>query len=276
ARAFRSWVDELGLVRVRGALLPEHGMELRNRVEDEAKRRWRAARAAGGEMEPFEAHAHDAFIDLLSGAMGGNAPGGRAGDGGSPEDDGGSGSGGGGLAVRPRARRAEVVFVCDLNAARRGHPLPGEPCHVVGGGRVPVQTILDAVDDAFVKLVTHDGVRIDSVLNLGRYRRAELQSALDLGAPPGFAGAVCVEAGCTRRYGLEWDHINPVTNAGPTSFDNLAPRCWPHHQAKTKREREAGMYDTSRIRRVNDDPSRGGPFDDATDDGDDDERGPPC
>jgi hypothetical protein len=35
---------------------------------------------------------------------------------------------------------------------------------------------------------------------------------------------VCVEEGCDRRYGLEWDHVDPVANGGPTSLENLEPR----------------------------------------------------
>jgi hypothetical protein len=30
-----------------------------------------------------------------------------------------------------------------------------------------------------------------------------------------------------RRYGLEWDHVDPVAHNGPTSFDNLRTRCNP-------------------------------------------------
>ena len=51
----------------------------------------------------------------------------------------------------------------------------------------------------------------------------------------------CCEPGCERRYGLEWDHIDPMANQGPTSFENLAARCYPHHQEKTKRDRAAGL-----------------------------------
>jgi hypothetical protein len=151
-----------------------------------------------------------------------------------------------------------VVFVIDVAAARRGHAHAGEPCHVIGGGRVPVGVVLDAVcDDAFVKLVTHDGVRIESVLHLGRHRRAELATALDLGPPPHFAGKQCCEPGCTRRYGLEWDHVDPVANGGVTSFANLVARCWPHHRDKTERDRAAGLLDGRRRGRGSDVAGRG-------------------
>jgi 5-methylcytosine-specific restriction endonuclease McrA len=40
---------------------------------------------------------------------------------------------------------------------------------------------------------------------------------------------------------LEWDHVDPRANGGPTSFVNLEPLCWPHHQEKTERDRKAGL-----------------------------------
>jgi len=58
---------------------------------------------------------------------------------------------------------------------------------------------------------------------------------------PAFDGVGCVEAGCGRRYGLEWDHVDPVANRGLTCFENLKARCWPHHRAKTERDRQAGL-----------------------------------
>ena len=65
--------------------------------------------------------------------------------------------------------------------------------------------------------------------HFGRHIPVELRTALELGTPPGFDGAGCTEPGCRRRYGLEWDHIDPVAHNGPTSYDNLSARCKPHH-----------------------------------------------
>lgn len=238
ARSVRSFPGELGMVELRASLLPAEGTALINRFDAEADRLRRAARARGEEVEEHHAYVHDAFVALFSEHAGGGAP--------------------------RRPRKAEVVFVCDLNAVRRGHAHPGEACHVVGGGRVPVATVLDALDDAFVKLVTHDGVKIDTVLHLSRYRRAELETALALGSPPAFAGLECSEAGCTRRHHLEIDHIDPVANGGPTTYDNLTARCWPHHAAKTERDRQAGLLDgrarrSQAIERLDDPDDRGPP-----------------
>jgi hypothetical protein len=48
--------------------------------------------------------------------------------------------------------------------------------------------------------------------------------------------------GCDRRYGLEWDHDKPVANGGETSYENLNPKCGPHHWDKTERDRRAGWH----------------------------------
>jgi hypothetical protein len=53
----------------------------------------------------------------------------------------------------------------------------------------------------------------------------------------------CAEPGCNRRYGLEWDHVDPVAHNGKTSYDNLQPRCKPHHWEKTEQDRQAGLFE---------------------------------
>jgi len=55
----------------------------------------------------------------------------------------------------------------------------------------------------------------------------------------------CAEIGCDRRYGLEWDHVDPRANGGPTSLANLKPECKPHHWDKTERDRKAGILGRS-------------------------------
>ena len=211
ARSFRHWIDELGMTRFSGALCPLDGVAIMNRLDAEADRIHRAARREGSD-EPREAHAADALVKMMS--------------------EGGRG----------KAGRADVVIVCDLDAYRRGHAEEGEACHVVGGSPVPVKVVRDLInEDAFVKAVTRDGVRIDTVVHYGRHISTELRTALELGEPPDFGGVVCIEPGCGRRYGIEWDHVNPVANNGPTSFENLEPRCRPCHWSKTERDRKAGL-----------------------------------
>jgi hypothetical protein len=187
------------------------GVPFVNRLDAETDRAQRKARKDGSTDERG-AHAADAFVTMTKGRGKG------------------------------RSDRADVVLVCSFDAYRRGHTHGADLCHVVGGGPVPVGVVRDAVaHDAFVKLVMTKGVAIHTVAHMGRHRPAALQTALELGPPPRFEGAVCVEEGCDRRYGLEWDHDDPVANGGPTSYENLKARCKPDHWAKTERDRKAGL-----------------------------------
>ncbi|MBV8304342.1 MAG: DUF222 domain-containing protein, partial [Acidimicrobiia bacterium] len=212
ARALRHWIDELGMVQIRGGLLPEVGLPFCNRLDAETDRLRRQAKQEGRD-EPRGAHAHDAFAAMVAGEG------------------------------KPKAKGAELVIVCDLRAYRRGHAHDGEPCHFGGGGPLPVDLVRDLSADAFLKVVLHDGVDIATVCHLGRHIPAELRTALELGAPPDFDGVTCSVQGCNRRHGLEWDHTDPVANGGPTSYTNLSPKCWPHHREKTVQDRRAGLLD---------------------------------
>ena len=175
----------------------------------------RAARKEGC-TEAREAHAADALLRLAKG--------------------GGKG----------RAGRADVVYVCDLRAAARGHTHGDEVCHVIGGGPVPVDVVRAAAVDAFVKVVVRDGTKVDTIVHYGRHIPALLRTVLELGDPERLDGAVCVEAGCDRRHDLEWDHDDPVANDGVTSYENLNARCKPDHWAKTERDRKAGKLGAGR------------------------------
>ena len=212
ARYFRHWRDELGMVRFSGALPPSVGIGIAKRTEAEAARGRKAAGPAG-RAEGFEAHAADALAKMLAGQAKGPGP------------------------------RADLVVVVDLAAYRRGHAHPGERCHIVGGGPVTVAFARQRAGDAFLKAVTHDGVRTEAVAHFGRHIPVELRTALELGPAPGFDGVSCTEPGCNRRYGLEWDHVDPVAHKGLTSYENLRPTCKIHHREKTERDRQAGLFE---------------------------------
>jgi hypothetical protein len=212
ARYLRYWRDDHGMIRIAGAFAPEVGVRLTNRIDAETDRIVRAARRDNLDAEQRERLTADALIKLVL--------------------DGGT---------APKSGRAELVLVCDIGAFQRGHTHSGETCHVIGAGPVPVSVARDLATEAFIKAVLYDGVNISTVAHYSRYKKAELRTALALGPPPLFDGAVCTDEGCDRRYHLEWDHIDPVAHDGPTSFENLAPRCIPHHRQKTRRDREAGL-----------------------------------
>jgi hypothetical protein len=209
ARHFRHWRDRLGMVCFEGSLPPETGVPFINRLELAAQRARRGVFQAGGERERFDAYAADALVAIASG----DGP--------------------------ARSSRADLVIVCDIFAWRRGHTHPGEVCQVIGGGPIPVELARELSKDAFLKAVLHDGVAIHTVKHLGRHFPAELRSALDLGPVPAFAGAQCTD--CGSRFGLEYDHVNPVANQGETSYENVAARCWADHKAKTEQDRQAGL-----------------------------------
>ena len=111
---------------------------------------------------------------------------------------------------------------------------------VVGGGPVPMSSVRAAANKAFIKAVTHDGRKVDTIVHYGRHIPALLRTVLELGDPERLDGAVCVEEGCDRRHDLEWDHDDPVANDGVTSYQNLEARCKPHHWTKTEHDRTAG------------------------------------
>jgi hypothetical protein len=214
ARGVRHWRDHLGMIAGGFRLTPEVGIPFVNRLEREAQRLRRAAKREGGVVERFEAYAADAFAQMIQGGL---AP-----------------------ATVSKRRDVDAVIVCDLRAFRRGHGHDGEQCHIVGGGPIPVSLAREMATDAFLKAVLHDGVNIHTVKHFGRHIPAELRTALELGPLPGLDGVTCSEEGCDRRYGLEWDHRDPVANGGETSFENLDPFCWPHHDEKTERDRKDG------------------------------------
>lgn len=225
AQMFRHWRTALGTVGFAGELPPEIGLPIMNRLDAETDRLWRRARRQGSgaatgdatlqidSVPPSErrsALAADAFVRLV--------------------ETGGKG----------RARSADLVIVCDLQAYRRGHAHDGEVCHLIGGGPIPVSLAQELGKDAFLKAVLHDGAVIDRIAHIGRKTSAVLRTALSLGAPPLFDGITCSHEGCDRRYHLERDHRDPVANGGPTSLANMQPLCWPHHRVKTEQDRRAG------------------------------------
>ena len=209
ARTFRAWTDQLGMIAFAGALPPETGVPFLTRLEREADRIMKEAKQAGGRTDPWEAHAADAFAQMISGHS--------------------KGSGG----------QTDLTIVCDLRAWRRGHAHPGEPCHILDGGPIPVDLAEQLGSDAFLNVAFHDGFEISKFARLGRHIPVALRAALDIGQPPDFTGKRCTD--CGKRFRLELDHVDPVANGGPTSYGNLEHRCFLDHQAKTERDRKAGL-----------------------------------
>ena len=231
AREFKPWRDRLGMVRFQGGLTPEVGLPFLQRLEKEALKLRHAARTDHPERPPerFSAYAADAFAELVSSSGGERRP-----------------------------TSVELVLLCDLRAFVRGYAEPGEMCKILDGGPITVEHARDLSENAFFKAAVYDGVDIQKIKHFGRYLSAELRTALMIGKPPDFKGRLCVD--CGSRFRLQTDHVDPVANDGPTSYENLAPRCYACHSAKTERDRKAGLLGPhARPRKQQ---PRAGPFDD--------------
>jgi HNH endonuclease len=274
----RHWTTALGNIGYAGELPPEFGIPFTTILDAETDRLWLKAHE---EAKRHNTAAQQTLVDATteprddtgSGAGAADAGNGAAGAGGS-----GAGSSGAKVEVRRsalaaqafvrmmetgggkgKANRADMVIVCDLRAYRRGHAHDGEPCHIVGGGPIPVSLAKKLGRDAFLKAVLHDGTEIHTIAHFGRRYPAVLQTALALGAPPDFNGNVCAAPGCHRRYHLQRDHIDPVANGGLTSYANNQLLCPPDHRIKTEHDRKTGLLRGKKPRSRGPDPKRAGP-----------------
>jgi len=215
----RHWINALGNIAYSGELPPELGIPFTNILDAETDRLWLKAHQQAKQENtetplPRPALAAQAFVRMI-------------------ENGGGKG----------KAGRADLLIICDLGAWRRGHPHAGEPCHIIGGGPIPVSLAKELGRDAFLKAVLHTGTEIDTIAHYGRRWPALLRTALDLGAPPDFNGTVCAAPGCDRRYHLQDDHIDPVANGGMTTYANRQARPGTTHDpgsSEPGRRRGAG------------------------------------
>ncbi len=220
ARRARSHCDDLGMVHIHLELEPHIGAPIVARAEAEAQRLARHAKAAARAnpdghaddgYEPFERHLADAYAALLAG----------------------SGTG--------RAKRPELVVLVSHEVAKRGWSdvRAGEVCKIPGVGPVSPQVAKEISSDAFLSGVFYDGSDLRHIKRWSRDIPVEVRVALELGEGPGFDGVVCTD--CGNRFRTEFDHVRPRCRRGPTSPRNLKPRCWRCHQAKTARDRRAGL-----------------------------------
>jgi hypothetical protein len=233
AMSHRTWINPLGNVAYAGELPPELGIPFMNVLDAETDRLWLKAsqdakRQDGAEVELRRSVlAALAFVRMM-------------------ENGGGKG----------KANRADLVIVCDLQAWRRGYAHEDEPCHIIGGGPIPVSLAKELGRDAFLKAVLHSGTELHTIAHFGRRYPAVLRTALDLGAPPEFNGNVCAAPGCDRTYHLQDDHIDPVANGGLTTYANRQPLCPLDHRIKTERDWKAGLLRKKRPQSRGPDPKR--------------------
>ena len=224
ARSARSYNDALGMTHIHLSLEPHIATPIVARAEAEAARiakqaksdaRARLAKKNGHgtkealQLEPFERHLADAYATLLSG----------------------SGKG--------RAKRPELVVLVSHEVATRGWKdiKAGEVCKIPGVGPVAPQVAKEIAQDAFLSGLFYDGVDLRQLKRWSRSIPIEVQVALELGEPPEFDGVKCID--CGNRFRTEFDHLEPRCLGGPTAAWNFKSRCWPCHQAKTKRDMQA-------------------------------------
>ena len=212
ARSAHSHRDELGMVHISLTLQPEVGTPIVNRADAEAARMHREARK-NGEKEPFERLRADAYAVLLAGGRSGGC-----------------------------SRQPELVVLVSHEVAKRGWTdvKAGEVCKIPGVGPVPPEAARRIAQDAFLSGVFYDGKDLRHLRRWTRDIPVGVRLALELGPPPAFDGVVCAD--CGNRLGTENDHVEPHCALGPASTDNLEPRCWNCHKAKTERDRKAGKF----------------------------------
>ncbi len=208
ARRARSYRDDLGMMHIHLEFQPHVGAPIVARAEAEAQRLARKAKQSD-QQEPFERHLADAYAAMLAG--------------------GGSG----------RAKRPELVVLVSHGVATRGwiDVRDKEVCKIPGLGPVAPSVARKVAQDAFLNGVFFDGTDLRHFKRWSRDIPVEVRVALELGQPPDFDGVACVD--CGNRFRTEFDHVQPRSAGGPTCASNLDPRCWPCHQAKTKRDLSA-------------------------------------
>jgi HNH endonuclease len=131
------------------------------------------------------------------------------------------------LTLIDRPPTCSVVIRVDADALERGYTEPGELCEIDNQGPIPVALARQMAVDSFRRYVFHRAGDIRAVSHIGRTINQVLRTALV------FRDTTCVVPGCRESKGLEFDHIIPVAEDGPTELDNLALLCHHHHFLKT-------------------------------------------
>ena len=199
-REFSSWTDDEGMTAGRFRLTPEVGAAVLNKIRRETDRRFRQANQEALRESP-QNYAADAFAALVTG-------------------DGVIGS-------KSRSKGNEVVVVVSRDSLLRGEvdPESDELCEVPGFGAVPVSVAREMLSDCFLKGVLVDGTKVVTVKHFGRYRPAELDTALLVRSVLLDGQVMCIVEGCGQTARVQWDHILPHGRGGPTAEWNLNPMC---------------------------------------------------
>jgi hypothetical protein len=201
-RRWRRWTDKEGAAHRHWVSTGEDAAVVDAAMDSLIQELFDKARREG-RIEPIDAYAADALVELARRAINGDAEGNR-----------------------PVKQKYLAVIRADLDALVRGSLETGEVCEIAGIGPVPVSRARDLLGESILKLILTRG-RDANVTHLGRGANAAQKVALLWRSP-----TCCVE-GCGRRVRLENDHVDPYAKVRQTSLDNLDPKCDHHHDLKT-------------------------------------------
>ena len=205
-RSLRIWTDDEGMTAGQFRLTPDVGAAVVNRIRREQDRSYRKAYSEGRRETP-ENYAADAFAALVTGE--------------------------GLIGAKSRSKGSEVVVVVSRDSLLRGEvdTAAGERCEVPGFGAIPVSRAKELMDDCFLKGVLIDGTKVVTVKHFGRYRPAELDTALMVRTVLEHGSMRCRVETCDRRV-EEWDHRVEFAKGGETSEANLDGYCRFDHRLK--------------------------------------------
>jgi hypothetical protein len=240
-RHFRWWQDEHGGIRGEFSSDEVEFARVVPRLEDEAKRRWKAAGSGlgNGVGDSLEAHRLDAFIDLLSGSGGFDSDGDDDvdgdGDGDGDSDVDGDGDGGGpgagdrgGRHNRGRGPLPRTLIIVNAESLRRGTTEGDEICEIEGIGPVSVAAAKELLSEGGFQYLVKEGFDIKTVTRSTRVITNCIDMALIV------RDRVCARPGCGNSLGLERDHWQlDYGKDGPTELENLVRLCPECHRLKT-------------------------------------------
>jgi 5-methylcytosine-specific restriction endonuclease McrA len=130
------------------------------------------------------------------------------------------------LAEQSPRRPVELKVSADRSGLARGDVVPGERCEIDGFGPIPVTIARSLLNDARITVIGTDGTDVRTITSPTRNVPAKLRRMLEDAYP------TCGNSRCASSFGLEIDHIIPVADGGPTTFENTWRLCKACHKLK--------------------------------------------
>jgi len=120
------------------------------------------------------------------------------------------------------------LVIIDAAALRRGTTEGDELCEIEGIGPVSVAAALELLTEGALRFLIKDGFDIKTVTKVTRDIAACIDAALIA------RDRTCGAENCSKRHGLERDHVKvDFAEGGATELDNLVRLCPEHHALKT-------------------------------------------